>query len=262
MRFLLLFCLVTPVFGDTIRRLHLNSQQILDIAVSTNSVTTIALPAEIQSLSGYRITSGTASDALFVFGPTEPRKHLTLRCLHPGSEVLLTVGLHNTFQVFRLTESSTPDVLVTVTGSTATEPLAILRRRQNHNTDRYIELIRLAREEPVLRTSAPNLYDAVRSRDATYDRVYDTHRTRLLRVHYFSNHQAFVFEAQITNLTETKQHYDPKALRVRIGSSSFHPILTDATGSLPAKSSESFYIVLDNSRDAFAFGNEFYLATS
>jgi hypothetical protein len=244
----------------------------LTIKIGTKQATILQFPRKITGLLGYGLTDGKEPGSYHYAHPKNSAL-LSLRNLTPGKEADVGIILGEDLVLLHLKPDANAPAAVRFIESDQRrlKPRKIsaagLQDKQlDYNTEKLLQLLKLARNERVFQAYLPHLYQDAESREA--ELIYDDGNVASIirRLYRFPKEDALVLIGAIQNRFDYPIQVDPGSFEVRVGKRVYPAVLVDASEMVPANSSLPVHLIIkgdaEGNRANLAIKNDFRLVHS
>lgn len=243
----------TTVLGQDGHKLIIELSLRLDeptvIGIGQKSATTLQFPHPVAGVVGYGLTDGR-EEGTYHYAHSKGSRYLSLRNLRPDKDCFLAIMQEEDVYVIHLTPSASPAVLVRLrddlTPATAREVelTEIKDRRLQYDTERLLNLLKLAANERVLKVALPQAFEGMESKEGEWRYDDGQVATVIRKVLRFPKEDALVLLGEIENRQEQAIQFDPASLQVRVSERAYPVTVVDVAEMIPAKSMVAAHVLI------------------
>ena len=214
------------------------------ILLSKDLTTTVMFPAPISGVFGLGLVSGQGNTVGSVqCEHPDGSGLLVLHALTDTAHVIATVLLNGNLYVLDFLVSNIPDVAVTLRNgnvqgdaprATQVTSQEVVDARPKYDPEILDSLLRLARDNVVLRPIYPDLYQGYQNRDTWFTSDSGSVKTTVTAVHRFPAQDAVVVQGTVENETDQPLKFDGRAVTVQAGNRVYPIKLVDCIHTIPA----------------------------
>ena len=238
----------------------LDDHTVYAIPVSGARVTTISFPSAISAIDAAFVTTDAKTVGLFQIAHTKGTSYLSARALAKNASTNLNVRWNGRTYVLELRESGTPWLSVIFQPqeeSNATRPRPM-------TSARLLGLLDKAKAFPVLSEYHPEALKGVDFRDGSKQpSITDCgdYEVRVKEAFRFDLDDTLVFRLALQNKTFVPIEFAPERVRLKVGTQTLFPSVTQLGGSIPPNGSSDGYVAFtgtpDGERNDLSLKNEF-----
>ena len=243
-----------------VQDLILDDHTVYVVPVSGNRVTTISFPSAISAIDAALVTTDAKTAGLFQIAHTKGTSYLSARALAKGAATNLNVRWSGRTYVLELKESAVPWLSVIFQApdeSKATRPRPVTPAR-------LLGLLDKAKAFPLLSEHHPEALAGVDFRDGTRQpSVTDCgeYEVRVNEALRFDLEDTLVFRLTLQNKTLEAIEFAPERLRLKVGTQTLFPSVTQLGGLIPPNGTSVGYVAFtgtaDEERNNLSLKNEF-----
>ena len=243
-----------------VQDLILDDHTVYAVPVAGNRVTTISFPSAISAIDAALVTTDAKTAGLFQIAHTKGTSYLSARALAKGAATNLNIRWSGRTYVLELKESAVPC-------------LSLIFRPQDENKAmpqrpvtpaRLLGLLDKAKAFPLLRELHPEALAGVDFRDGSKQpSVSDCgdYEVRVNEALRFDREDTLVFRLTLQNKTLEAIEFTPERLRLKVGTQTLFPSVTQLGGSIPPNGTSDGYVAYtgsgDGERNDLSLKNEF-----
>jgi hypothetical protein len=267
----------------------LDSKAVTQIPVCTGYVTTVLFPRPVSGIVGYGLTNDPAAEEGWIqYAHPGDSGLVTLRVLKPGLRVAyMTVLVGDDLYNFALANNpgqaalsvkltdgerqvepptaSTPvnaaNAQTTPAPQRAPDKEDMVNARPVYHPEKLRTLLELAKEEPLLQASSPELYQGYEERKVSNVSDYGDVVATVEEVHRFPVDDAIVLFGHIENKGAKTVSFDPAAITIGIGDRQYPTALVDCASAVNPGQTIRFGVIgqgdVDGGRAHLAIRNTF-----
>jgi len=263
--FILCACLIArdAFAGDApkaIQDLILDDHTVFAVPVSGNRVTTISFPSAISAIDAAQVTTDAKTAGLFQIAHTKGTSYLSARALAKNASTNLNIRWNGRTYVLELKESGAPWLSVIFQPqdeSRATRPRPVTPAR-------LLGLLDKAKAFPLLSEYHPEALKGVDFRDGNKQpSVTDCgdYEVRVNEAFRFDLEDTLVFRLTLQNKTLESIEIVPERVRLKVGTHTLSPSVTQLGGLIPPNGTSNGYVVFtgtpEGERNDLSLKNEF-----
>jgi len=271
-------CGVTLGYGQSadhdfrVQEQALDANRVAPIVVSPDHVTTLLFPRPIAAVVGYGMTSDPAGeDGWIQYAHPADSGMLTLRVLKSDLKaaymtVLVGDDLYN-FELANDPERAALSVKLVdrqvreEAPAKEVTPKQVRDARPVYDPEKLHTLLRLAADGPVMRQSAPDLYQGYECREVANVSDYGEVVATVKEIHRFPVDDAVVLSGDVQNKGAKAISFNPAAVTVAAGDREYPAAFVDCAGTVNPGQTIKFGLVaqgdLDGGRAHLAARNNF-----
>ena len=241
----------------------LDENVLVVVPVATNRVTTISFPSPIEAIDGAGITVDGKTPGQFQLAHARGSAFLSVRALLPKSSANLNIRWNEHTYVFELVESNDPVLSLNMETLPTPEDSGF-----GHAPDvsplKLLSLLDKAKAFPLLKAQQPESVADVSF--TTYDGKplisdFNDYQIQIDEAFRFNPEDTLAFRVGITNETDEPLIYQPDSFTLRAGNRLYPQSISDAEGSVPARSTSIVYFLVtgtpDGGRNDLSLKNDF-----
>jgi hypothetical protein len=261
----LVACLVTraALAADSAKPIQdviLDDHTVYAVPVSGSRVTTLSFPSPISAIDAALVTTDAKTAGLFQIAHTKGTSYLSARALARGAATNLNIRWNGRTYVVELKESATP--WLSVNFQPRDEGRAT--RQRPLTPPRLLGLLDKAKAFPLLNEHHPETLKGVDFRDgAKQPSITDCgdYEVRVREAFRFDIEDTLIFRLFLQNKTLEAIEFEPERLRLKVGTHTLFPSVTQLGGLIPANGSSDGYVAFtgtpDGERNDLSLKNDF-----
>ncbi len=243
----------------------LDDHTVYAVPVSGSRVTTISFPSAISAIDASLVTTDAKTAGLFQIAHTKGTSYLSARALAKGAATNVNVRWNGRTYVLELKESTAPSLSV------------IFQPQPDHNATRprpvtparLLGLLDKAKAFPLLSEHHPEALTGVEYRDGNNQPSVtdcDEYEVRVTEAFRFDLEDTLVFRLRLQNKTLESIEFAPEQMRLKVGTQTLFPSLTQLGGFIPANGTRDGYVAFtgtpEGERNDLSLKNEFTFVLS
>ena len=243
-----------------VQDLILDDHTVYAVPVSGNRVTTISFPSAISAIDAASVTTDAKTAGLFQIAHTKGTSYLSARALAKGAATNLNIRWSGRTYVLELKESAVPCLSVIFQPQDECKAT----RQRLVTPARLLGLLDKAKAFPLLSEHHPEAVAGVDFRDgAKQPSVTDCgdYEVRVNEALRFDIEDTLVFRLTLQNKTLEAIQFVPERLRLKVGTQTLFPSVTQLGGSIPPNGTSDGYVAFtgtgDGERNDLSLKNEF-----
>jgi len=208
----------------------LNQYAIHEVPISTASDTSLLFPDDVPLVLGKPLTDGKQPGQVYC-QQAQNAKHIVLRQLEEGSEVLMQTTVNGKVYVFRLVGSTQPATVIYCTLAGHTPPAVeiasanVQKTKRSVSEERVGELIRLTKEAAFLKPLLPHEYEGFSSRRVSMSSELENGlSTEITGVGKFRREDTLIIFGSIQNGGKKTAQLMEQNFRLQIGEGRICPL--------------------------------------
>ena len=241
----------------------LDENVLVVVPVATNRVTTISFPSPIEAIDGAGITVDGKTPGQFQLAHARGSAFLSVRALLPKSSANLNIRWNEHTYVFELVESNAPVLSLNMEALPTPED-SDLGHAPDVSPLKLLSLLDKAKAFPLLKAQQPESVANVSF--TTYDGKplisdFNDYQIQIEEAFRFNAEDTLAFRVGITNETDEPLIYQPDSFTLRAGNRLYPQSISDAEGSVSARSTSIVYFLVtgtpDGGRNDLSLKNDF-----
>jgi hypothetical protein len=241
----------------------LDENVLVVVPVATNRVTTISFPSPIEAIDGAGITVDGKTPGQFQLAHARGSAFLSVRALLPKSSANLNIRWNEHTYVFELVESNAPVLSLNMEALPTPED-SDLGHAPDVSPLKLLSLLDKAKAFPLLKAQQPESVADVSF--TTYDGKtlvsnFNDYQIQIEEAFRFNAEDTLAFRVGITNETDAPLIYQPDSFTLRAGNRLYPQSISDAEGTVPARSTSIVYFLVtgtpDGGRNDLSLKNDF-----
>lgn len=243
-----------------IQDIILDDHTVFAVPVSGNRVTTISFPSAISAIDAALVTTDAKTAGLFQISHTKGTSYLSARALAKGAATNLNVRWSGRTYVLELKESTTPWLSVIFQPQDESKT----NRQRPVTPARLLGLLDKAKAFPLLSEYHPEALTGVDYRDGRKQpSVTDCgdYEVQMSEAFRFDLEDTLVFRLTLQNKTLEAIQFAPDRVRLKVGTHTLFPSVTQLGGLIPPNGSSDGYVAFtgagDGERNDLSLKNEF-----
>ncbi len=249
--------------SQPIQRAWLDDHVAVSVPVATNRVTTISFPSPIEAIDGAGITVDGKTPGQFQLAHTRDSAFLSVRALSPNSSANLNIRWDDHTYVFELVESNAPVLSLNMEALPTPQDSGIANAPEISPL-KLLSLLDKAKAFPLLKEQQPESVADVGF--TTYDGKplvsnFNDYQIQIEEAFRFNAEDTLAFLVAITNKTDVPLVYQPDSFTLRAGDRIYPQSISDAEGTVPARSTRTAYFLVtgtpDGGRNNISLKNNF-----
>ncbi|MGB8168128.1 MAG: hypothetical protein WCF18_11595 [Chthoniobacteraceae bacterium] len=243
-----------------IQDLVLDDHTVFAVPVSGTRVTTISFPSAISAIDAALVTTDAKTAGLFQIAHTKGTSYLSARALAKGAATNLNIRWSGRTYVLELKESAAPWLSVIFQPQDEGKGT----RQRPVTPSRLLGLLDKAKAFPLLSEYHPEAMAGVDFRDGSKQPgVTDCgdYEVRMNEAFRFDLEDTLVFRLTLQNKTLEAIQFAPERVRLKVGSHTLFPSVTQLGGLIPANGTSDGYVAFtgtaDGERNDLSLKNEF-----
>jgi len=231
----------------------LNHDSLAVVKVGTTGVTSLEFPYKIEAIDGYGFSATPGAGDGFQLLYTKGTNYFSVRALKPGATGNLTVVLDQKVYSILFKESGDP-IFVNIFGlPTENAPAQtvgqeVSEKRRPPPPAQIARLLETVKNYATLRATRPEQLDGLHvAEPGKQFSLRPGIQSTIRRILEDSALGAVAIELEIDNRTNNDFTYDPQSIEMKGKDQTYDAVLEEAAGMVKAASSETVYLVVNDS---------------